>query len=266
MDWFQVTNIWTEKSYGKVAIKYRLEKIYLKKKSWWAPAGSPPPPEAPSLVKANRAHCDSCLEESVQVYEPGWICLNQKCQRFWQLGGRTPPSNMLFHPSFLAQRTLWPRNQKPPYDLARPRRYDDQNPALEYSLANWKGMLCPLCGRCNSRIRWDEWRCGGDGCAFVEKIKMTPLSHLSVMGGTSEQYTGQGLPFDKSTAPVVELEPTFVGSWRIQSFEIGPNNMVTHFTANRALNSQVGGAHDMFHNMQVADIGLQRYPLNTQSE
>jgi hypothetical protein len=38
LDWFHVTDVWTEKLNGKTRWMVRLEKIYLNEQSWWSPA------------------------------------------------------------------------------------------------------------------------------------------------------------------------------------------------------------------------------------
>lgn len=266
-----MTNIWTEKSAGsackagKVAFKFRFEKVNLQNKSWWAPANSPLPPIEPSLVKARRVACVTCHHQSIQVYEAGWICLNQRCHDFWLLGGRIPPANMTFNPDFLAERTPWPDHVKAPYELVPTAlELERTSSGLQHSLSAWKGRPCPLCARCVSRVFWFKWVCS---CGWVDMVKFTPLSYLAVMADHAVEYVGHALPLDQFQNPVIEHLPHFIGHWRLQIFEILPGNIIIHFTANRKLNHQSGGAHDMFKTMQENDIGLQRFALeNSPSE
>lgn len=261
MDYFQVTDIWAEKSNRKTCFKFRFEKIDLDAKSWWAPAGSPLPVR--SDAKAARQACKHCNKSTPQVFENGWICLNDACNQFWKLNGHEAPANLTYNPVFLKERTSWPSHIKPPFPL-RPDLLVADNKSdvnLAVSLASWKGMACPKCGRCNSRTLWDAWKCQTIGCGFTHGIKHTIIDPHAVLPDHGVEFTGHALPQDKFLDPITLREPECVGDWRIHIYDLLPGNHVTHFMANAAINNKPGGAHDMFRALQGADIGLQRFPL-----
>lgn len=262
MDWFQVTDIWAEKCDGKIGFKFRFEKIDLDHKSWWAAAGSPLPASERGLITAKWQKCTTCNKESKQIYEVGFICLNEACHDFWKLGARSPPDNMKFDGSFLAERTPWTCGVKPSFEL-KPTRptYDPSHPESQYSLQNARGIVCPNCGRCISRARWFLWKCNTKGCDFIEMIKLTPVSPLSVMKLYTVEYAGHAVPLDKWTSPVSWQHPEFFGNWRIETYEILQGNIISHFMANKPLNEQRGGAHEMFEAIQQTDISLERFPM-----
>ena len=261
MDFFQVTDIWAEKSNSKTCFKFRFEKIDLSTKSWWAPAGSPLPVR--SDQKALRRMCTQCGKSNAQVFQNGWMCLNDGCRHFWQLNGQPAPAQLAHNPLFLNERTVWPSHIKPPFPL-RPDLLvaDNKNDVnLAVSRASWKGMACPKCGRCNSRTRWDAWRCQTIECGFTHGIKHTIIDPHTVLPDHGVESAGHALPQDKHLDPVTLREPEYIGDWRVHTYDLLPGNHVTHFMANGTLNHKPGGAHDMFKALQRADIGLQRFAL-----
>lgn len=265
MDWFKVTDVWAEKFNGKVCYKFRFEKIELDKKSWWAPKGSfPPPPTRIFGAQAPLATCLGCRCISKKIYRDGWMCLNEKCLAFFTLNGQTPESPY-YSVEFLNERSQWPNTIKLGSLKPEPLLIDPGNASFNYSRASWKGMVCPQCGRCNSRVHWARWECPTEGCGFSHDIQLTPLSHTSVLSSHGLQGTGHAVPQDKHTDPIILREPAFLGDWRIHTFEvmadIQAGALVTHFHANTLVNQESGGANDMFRALQEADLGLQRNPL-----
>ena len=261
LDFFQVTDIWAEKSNGRTCFKFRFEKIDLATKSWWAPAGSPLPER--SGEKALRQACTQCNKSNSQVFQNGWMCLNDACNRFWQLNGQPAPAQLTYNPLFLNERTVWPSHIKPPFPL-RPVLLVADNKAdvnLAVSRASWKGMACPECGRCNSRTFWDAWKCQTAECGFTHGIKHTIIDPHTVLPDHGVEFAGHALPQDKHVDPVMLREPEYIGDWRVHTFDLLPGNHVTHFMANGTLNNKPGGAHDMFKALQGVDVGLQRFAL-----
>lgn len=266
MDWFQVTHIWPEKSNRKTCFKFRFEKLDLKSKSWWAPLHSPEPPMDRDFKTKTACHtCVSCTQESVQVFQQAWICLNETCILFWTVNGSEPPAGLTYNPTFLTERSPWPSHNRPSFLLMpEPFKVDPGHPELSYSRASWKGMVCPLCGRCNSRTKWRELRCATQDCGFWQQIQLTTLSPMSVLPDHGVELHGNALPHDRWDRSVITLSNVqFLGHWRIQTYEISSGNIITHFHSNGPLNRMAGGAHDMFRALQEADIGLQRFPLTS---
>ncbi len=261
MDFFQVTEIWAEKSNRKTCFKFRFEKIDLDTKSWWAPAGSPLP--ARSDAKALRQACMHCKKSNPRVFQDGWMCLNDACNQFWRLNGQEAPTDLTYDPVFLQERHPWPSHIKPPYPL-RPELLTADNRTdvnLAVSLASWKGMACPKCGRCNSRTLWHAWKCQTIGCGFEHGIQHNVIDPHSVLPDHGVEFTGHALPQDKYLEPITLREPAYIGDWRINTYDLLPGNHITHFMANGVINNKPGGAHDMFRALQGADLGLQRFPL-----
>lgn len=264
MGWFQVTHIWAEKSNRKICFKFRFEKLDLKSKSWWAPYNTPNPPTKRDFkTKTACRTCVSCTQESIQVFQQAWICLNETCVSFWTVNGSEPPADLTYNPIFLSERSQWRKCIKPPFPLKPvPFTVDPGHPELDYSLASWKGMVCPNCGRCNSRTLWREWRCSTKGCGFWQKIQLTALSPLSVLPDHGVEFVGNALPQDKWDDNIVTMhESQFYKHMRVHTYEFLNGNVIKHFHSNGPRNHKPGEAHDMFRALQEADIGLQRFPL-----
>ena len=261
MDYFQITDIWAEKSNGKTCFKFRFEKIDLHTKSWWAAAGSPMPERFEA--RALRQKCRFCNKINPQVFQENWMCLNDACTRFWQVGGQDAPASLAYNPVFLRERTTWPSQYKAPWAL-RPALLSSigrSDPHLAVSLASWKGMACPNCGRCNSRTHWDAWKCENIECGFEHTIKHTIVDPHTVLPDHCGEVQGLAVPLDKYLEPIELREANVIGDWRIHTYDMLPGNHVTHFMANDVLNNAPGGAYDMFRGVQAAEMPLQRFPL-----
>lgn len=265
MDWFKVTDVWAEKLNGKVTYKFRFEKVELGKKSWWAPKGSPlPSPIRDFNTKAASKSCSNCHVTSKEIYRDGWMCLNDQCSTFFSIHGQTP-ANPSYTFEFLNERSSWPESLKLGSLAPEPLLVDPLNASYNFSRASWKAMVCPHCGRCNSRIHWAKWQCQTPDCGFSHNITLTPLSYTAVLPSHGFQGTGHAVPQDSHSDPVILREPEFLGHWRIHTFDVMADSdsqtLITHYHANTLVNQMSGGANDMFHALQQADLGLQRFPL-----
>ncbi|MCJ1400048.1 hypothetical protein MMC11_003251 [Xylographa trunciseda] len=265
MDWFQVTDIWAEMNQGKVCFKFRFEKLYRTKKSWWAVEGSPNPDDSSILPqRAFRKVCMDCLFPSTQIFDQGWICLNEQCPVFWQINGNDVDVKLTYNSDFLKERTAWPKDIKPPYDLVPqlPQPSAVNETSIAYDRVCWKGIVCPQCGRCTSRRHWDAWRCETEGCGFIYAVPQPILSPRAVMGGHEVPFTGHAVPRDQMVSPVIMQAPRFDGGWRIHTYELCPGNTVTHFHASESVNGMEGGANGLFKALQQDNcMGLQRFPM-----
>lgn len=216
MDWFQVTDVWAEKFNGKVCYKFRFEKIELEKKSWWAPKDSPIPSSARTFGQQTPlTTCPRCRTTFKQIYSDGWMCLNEKCVEFFTLPNGLTPANPSYSIEFLNERARWPKSIK--LSSLKPELLvvDQGNASFNYSRVSWKGMVCPQCGRCNSRVHWARWDCHSKNCTYSRDIQLTPLSHKLVLSSYAFQGIGHAVPQDISTKPFILREPVFLGNWRI---------------------------------------------------
>ncbi|KAK4695373.1 hypothetical protein P7C71_g2375, partial [Lecanoromycetidae sp. Uapishka_2] len=262
LDWFHLVTVWAEKKDGKICIKYRFEKIFLEKKSWWAPVGSADPPTNRDYeTKALRKSCTTCHQKSPQVYSDGWICLNEHCEKFWTLKGAEAPSQMEFNPAFINERTLYADKDGVP-DLL-PRFPDPVADAWISTKKNsWKGLVCPNCLACTARAHWNAWRCETEGCNFVLPVKHTLRNYHSLLADHQVEETGRALALDKWATPIQAPKTELLGYWRIQTFEIPGLGTVTHYQSNAHINRKAGGAHQILEDLQKAELDLCRNKMD----
>ncbi|KZF22959.1 hypothetical protein L228DRAFT_283021 [Xylona heveae TC161] len=259
---FQVTGVWCEKIQKRKCYKFRFEKIDLASKSWWSPKSSANPPLHREYGPiAPRRTCQSCQAVYSQMYQQGWMCLNDTCQAFFKIDGTEPEGNLAYTEAFLNERTEWPKQIKPPYELQTSvLSEDDNDPMVSYSRHAWKGFVCPRCGRCNSRIRWHEWKCATSDCGFVQHVRHTVISPKMAATPFDIPYNGQP-PTQVVKEDWVTEKFTFLDNYRVQIYTLPGGSTITNFLANTYVNIQAGGPDEMFEKLQSVEMGLRRFPL-----
>ena len=231
--------------------------------SWFGVQESPLPPQEPDFTtKAKRETCPTCHKSYKQVFDDGWMCLNATCSSFSSLDGRNYDGSRAWNPKFLNERNKWVKKIIPPMKLI------PDTPATRLkeslmgtSISAWNGMVCPKCGRCNSRVEWDEWKCATMGCTFQIPIDYKPVPRSSLVSDHAFEAEGHSIPFNKHQKPVILKKSGFRGYWRKITYELSPGNYVTHYLANQVINRQPGGADEVLEKLQCEKMGLQRLPL-----
>jgi hypothetical protein len=268
LDYFKPSNIWWEKSQGKKFLRYRFEKLNAKKACWWQPKGTTEVAEPGSLDPPIVHTCTACSHQSQQVYLQGWMCLQPNCTSFWKvhsLSGQLQEPNeesLISDPRFLKQSTPWP-NDNHQYPLASVDvELSGRSIAGEDCLrAHWSGVVCPQCGRCNSRLAWTGWKCANPGCTFEKRpphALMPAASLHDAFNPVSDTYT-QSRDLHSSS---IKLSVSFAHNYRINRFAIpGVNGIITHLIANKTVIEEAGGPNDMYEELQQTDIGLARRPM-----
>ena len=239
--------------------------IDLKTPSWWGIQGSPLPTLTPDYTtKAFVRTCNTCRTPSKQVSAAGWMCLNETCAKFSTIYGKVPMGAPALNPVFINERNKWSSRIIVPMGLkpAPPTGILDGS-FTETSSQAWKGMVCPDCGRCNSRKKWDEWKCETEGCTFEIPIRYNIIPASQLAPDHSFKAEGHSIPFDKWEAPVVRTEAGFQGYWRKQTYELSAGNYVIHYLANQVINRQPHGADETLKALQGAKLGMQRFPMKT---
>ena len=261
MGLFHITDIWAEKSNGKIVMMIRMEKVDLYSKSWWAARNSKLLPGAGTItpVKAIRRACASCGTISPTVFKKGWICLQQTCPAFWTMNGI--PIDYLeacYNEAFIQERTAFNGFEAPFMTTPKPL---DPAVALPVSKQCWKGMVCPKCGRCIQRVHWNGWRCRNNICDYIHTVphKATPSSAL--LGDLTAPFSGHALSDDQHLDEQITCRNGKYGLWRIHVYGFAEDVVAFHFHANEAINAKIGGADGIFNALQARDIGLERRPL-----
>ncbi|RAL02207.1 uncharacterized protein BO80DRAFT_463876 [Aspergillus ibericus CBS 121593] len=270
MAYFRVTHLWYEKIGKKTGAKVRFEKLDLSSRSWWATKSPPSLEERNFDLQPAQARCVACCQISPQIYNEGWMCLRPSCRRFWTIGTSSSPSNLSFHPDFLGARLPPDLTIQPHYTLV---------PDLLSTLAEadgdmltkriaWKGIVCPRCARCISRRFWRGWRCadvglsagGSHRCTFEKMLGMRPISLRSVIDDLEISPIKRALGFDPKFM-VPEIDDRTLHPYRKLTYRIPGVGNITHLVSNRAINTRPNGPDDLFEQLQGADLGLRRYPL-----
>ena len=270
-DFFYVTKIWSELNGPHVVFMFRLQKVNLAKKSWWAPQHSPMPSAMRDYdTKATSASCLVCHQPSPQIYNEGWICTSYDgCPEMGKLNGQDPPAQLTFNQDFLNERTQWPAAAMLPSELIPSAPVvDSLDPHFTTSLTAWKGFVCPECQCCNSRIDWSWEKCQADGCTYSHKISHPVVSHLSLLPLHALEIDGHAVSLNEYRGHVGHPEITSLGHWKLMTYKLCNDNYVTHFLANKHINGRPGGANDIFRELQRDEgIDLQRpYMKNSPGE
>ncbi|GFF64652.1 hypothetical protein IFM60648_01339 [Aspergillus lentulus] len=274
MDYFRVTDVWYERIGGKVGAKVRFEKLDLSTKSWWAAKDSaaPVPYHQRPEIQAEINHCAACHTASPRIYNEGWMCLEPTCDSFWTINGFKPPLDFTFHRNFIHARTPPAPEVVPHHDLVPNLlpTLEEDGEGVSYSRIAWKGIVCPRCQKCISRKYWRGWKCtdelsqisrkGETSCTFEKMLTVQPVSLRSVIDDFGLGPNKRACHFDpKFAVPDIDDETLF--PYRKLTYRIPGVGSITHFVANRIINSRSGGPNDLFRQLQVADFGLRRYPL-----
>ncbi len=241
---------------------YRFEKLNLAEDSWWMPPGPSLLPQAPDeSIHMALASCLYCNQTSEQIYTEAWMCLNEHCPAFWTIDRAPPQGPLVYTDAFLNERRGWAPNRQPPFSLRPPLPTpDDRDPASAVSRGAWKGIVCPDCGRCNSRVEWKHWKCETAGCGFVYTVPFEPFSYRSVAGSFDMFFEGLAVPSAKPM-PYVKSTHQFAGNYRINHYHLPGCGWVSHIQVNRPIATRPGGPDDMFLRLQQEDLGLKRFPL-----
>lgn len=271
MAYFQVTDVWYERVGEKTGVKVRFEKLELSEKSWWAALGSPNPPsleERDFDTKPESIQCLSCHRKSPRIYNEGWMCLEPTCTDFWYIN-QSRPDALTFHPDFLNTRSRPARTIRPHHSLIPNLlgTISEDDPEVSSMRIAWKAIVCPLCSKCVPRMFWRGWKCTDDGitgpqhqCPFQKLFNMPPVSIRSVVDDFDLGPIQRALYFNPKMA-IPEIDDESLFPYRKLTYRIRGVGSITHFVANRAINSQYGGPNDMFRTLQTGDLGLRRYRL-----
>lgn len=268
--WFLITDMWFEKMNDDFAgIKLRLEKLDLSEKSWWAKEDSPDP-----VPHCNRDFsiqplvnvCESCAEPSSQIFNEGWMCLNEKCGQFWQMEDGAVPDDLTYHNNFLQKRQpptgIVPDPLVPDFFAA----FENEGTVAGIERLNWRGPVCPNCHQCLSRERWNGWRCDCDGGVngpWEYMVDVDPVVKKVSPGHRAGPFGSDTIPRGSKIVGVVDNKP---GTYRKATYTVPDGaGTVLHFFANPALNKRPDGADESLADLQRlarTELDLRRYPLS----
>lgn len=258
---FYVTAVWIEHRDGHVLCRIRLEKCDLNELGWWAPEGTPKPSSARSYtIKAPHQVCHKCGQQSDQVYEQSWYCLNPRCNPQGLLADGSSLTEFEYHEAFLMQRTVQDSSFTPATSILK------ELPTVESRKVDfgtgrdaWEGQVCRKCGRCLTRVHWDYWACETNGCDWIFPMQhaIVPLKYVSKV----PQVYGRPVSEDICVPPIKKPSSRNIAQYRVNTFELLPGNTVTHFMANHRIIYNVNGPNELFHRLQTEKLGLRRLEM-----
>lgn len=254
---FFITNLWATKT-EELVYRVRFEKQDLASKSWWGAIATPMPPQrrdysrrAPSRV------CGACDQEFPQIYSSGWRCLNADCLK------NTPMVSIPeYNHAFLAERSDASGKPKASCSLVPVLPMD--NPGVPFStFTRARGIACPKCKACISRISWSRWACDTEGCGFTHKMTHQTVSHKAFLGRLDHEVIGHAIPTGTCSYPVEERSSVCEGHLRMTIFDILPGCFVAHIQGNVYSNAAPRGPNEIFRGLQeVRDLPLERRKMS----
>ncbi|CAH7685844.1 expressed protein [Phakopsora pachyrhizi] len=139
-----------------------------------------------------QSYCDVCVycnSSSPKIYQNGWMCLNESCERFFDLSNSKSKSftngpresllykeaeELVYISEFLMHQSEFEDGViLVPYQLQPPslQFLSSQNVKLRLEEESKKGIYCSDCGRISSRIYWGCLRCNNKKCSTTYTIK-----------------------------------------------------------------------------------------------
>ena len=91
-------------------------------------------------------------------------------------------------------------------------------------------------------------------------LGMRPISLRSVIEDLEMSPIKRALSFDPKFM-VPEIDDRTLHPYRKLTYMIPGVGSITHLVSNRAINTRPNGPDDLFKQLQGADLGLRRYPL-----
>ncbi|KAJ5947833.1 hypothetical protein N7466_000848 [Penicillium verhagenii] len=271
LSYFRVTDMWYEQIDGFIGLKFRLEKIDMHEKSWWADAATPNPLSYRArypFTLPEIEECPHCAFDSPQVFQEGWMCLEDSCPEFWKMNGASAPTNLTYHHDWLKARRD-PSTVNPPKFELIPNAITEMcryNKLASTLRDNWRGIVCPLCYKCIQRTQWNGWKCTTDpltqsepgACQFTLMVSLRPVPITSVFEPQVTHLLGNGMRKFKGA----KGDSTSCWPYIKRTYPLPGIGSVTHFVATRAVWEQPEGVNYLFDTLQREKLGLERYPLN----
>lgn len=274
LDYFMVTDIWAELSFVKPGTPpvrvwcARLEKVDKDSQSWWDHNPSSYVRGPPCVQHT----CSACNQESKEILQVGWTCLNHLCGSFFRAQNGNPITSVAYNDAFLQERQEF-IGPIPALKPELPEEIELNRGGLTGSESIFRdGIVCPLCGCCSSRRYWSRWSCENTDCTFEMETPMRPYPKAMVNAevdafdkAINKVRKTRGIRKD---ALAVKLDTTAVkhrnfamGLYEVSQFLLpDPEGKiigsVTVFRANATICQ--AGPDAMFDELSTTDLGLRR--------
>lgn len=277
---FMITDIWSEAKLNneKVLVSYwmvRLEKVPTGEISWWAEGTADDSHMyAVGQVECPIYKCAHCNENSKQIFDNGWACLNHHCQahfHFFELADDGTPQHALVSDDSLRYNFAFLHERSDPNQAIEQELIPLAPPVPEegYDIVKGQGIICPKCHCCARRIYWDRWECEEPSCDYVLKRRPKLLELTDIQEETEDAKNGKNKADFNSD--VVSKWCTKMSGYSIQVYILPDENgqiigTVTVCQATKQICALPHGPNDMFMTMQKEDLRLARGPVRHAGE
>ncbi|KAI0169807.1 hypothetical protein GGR52DRAFT_592408 [Hypoxylon sp. FL1284] len=282
LDHFVITDVWAEMTTGGQekavkSFKVRLQKLDLGTRSWFAPKDASPLEAGEFEVgqyTCKLIDCPSCKTSSKEKFTKGWTCLNRKCDQFFAFGGEhdVDVDSLEYNENFLRERVAYKAadNELLPLVPSVPAD-DDKSLGCEKSFK--QGIVCPNCGCCSRRIKWEGWECENPECDYVLQIpiKAIPLEMTASENqkAKSREMCHETIKVERSTVGRYEITTYLLPSEALTGEDLTSTNLpdkdgqhfvgsVTRIRPNEGIRTRPGGLNDLYMDMQGQNISLER--------
>lgn len=269
LDWYKPVAVWEEKTAGKggqvfITVKYRFERLNHHKPAWHAPKDSLlTAEEAKQVGEPLQACCAHCHDSYPRVYLQGWMCLNSECAAFWKIDGVDAPygkEGLDYDPAFLKPSSeLWKadyQDEEPePPGLVPPIPTSGDEIGDNLGKVFSRGIVCPKCGRCNSRRFFKAWICENDACDF----RYTPTHKLVTPPMLRNPWDTSNTLVRNDHESGVSLQVTDSSGHKVIKYTFDNfKGSFTHIRPYGPILEEEAGPNEMFAALQTEDLGLQR--------
>ncbi|SPQ19543.1 747741fe-b9b0-4527-9d33-d1795b9f6765 [Thermothielavioides terrestris] len=293
LGYFHITDMWKEKMIPEGAKspvtvwRMRFEKADLTEPSWWMPAVEDATVSDTSVdlnVKAPVITCGTCETPSKEIFTAGWVCLNHKCEKFFQLrnGHAVDIKSLAYTESFLNERTPF-AGEVP--SVVPPLPDHTGLHGTEISLR--RGFVCPDCGCCNRRVYWNRWVCENKDCQYARDAPMLPypdalleeenakfedmvMDRRARNGVNENPLNKESFVFDPFAtiyqrgylrySQTLDLDGYLVRQYFLPDSYGQVLGSFSIFSAKDEIKSVPHGPDDLFRTLELTDIGLRRNP------
>jgi hypothetical protein len=273
---FQITDIWSEVSLNSKGQRIafwmiRLEKVPSSTASWWAEKST----DISGTYKVgeyvcNVQQCPLCHIESKHIYEQGWTCLNNKCEKHFDFDiAGVQPRQATYNQAFLRERSDSSSIQ-PLVPLIAPLPSTTglaSTGSFGFEAEFKRGIICPQCHCCSRRIHWAYWQCENPACDFVHKVDFREFPIGDVTNNKRKSKKG-----------TFDVDESLLGSWTssiagygVETYTLPDENgliigTVTVFRATPEICSKANGPDELFLSLQKKELNMKRNPARCKGE
>ncbi|CAD6443867.1 cb27798f-838e-4cbf-b0df-89cd4318de08 [Sclerotinia trifoliorum] len=181
---------------GLKVCKARMEKIDLKKRSWWSPVNSVAHlSQGYDGVKTLVQTCHDCNTSCKTIYTHGWTCRSPQCRSFYVFYHQVDVNDLQYCGDFMQERTPYIGAPPPPL---RPEPVTDTDLVGEDVFGVEErckqGIVCAKFHGCIRRLEWHQWTCETVGCDFTHTVTQIPVPLSKVLSATD--FIADKIPLD----------------------------------------------------------------------